>query len=77
MRNGQHVRIRPTSRFAGQFQLGPDAEGIVLCQYEVLSRGPTAPKKIDVRFPEGRTFWGVPAEAFEEIGEERVLERQG
>lgn len=70
MKTGQTVRIRPTSPVAGQYQIQPEARGVVLCQYEVLSRGASAATRLDVRLPGGRVIWGVPADAFEEIENE-------
>jgi len=75
MRTGQHVRVRPTSPLASQFKLQPDAEGVVLCQYQVLARGPKCPERIDVRLAEGRVIWGVPADAFEAV--ECEMEKAG
>ncbi len=71
MKTGQFVRIRPTSPLARQFRFDADAQGVVLCQYKVLAKGPSCPERLDVQLPNGRVAWGVPADAFEAIDETR------
>lgn len=69
MKNGQIVRIRPSSPVAVQYQLQPETECVVLCHYEVLSRGAASAMRMDIQVAEGRVIWGVPADAFEEVVE--------
>jgi hypothetical protein len=75
MRIGQHVRVRHASPLAIQYRIQPDAQGVVLCQYQVLARGAKSPQRLDIRLTEGRVIWGVPADAFEAI--ECEMEKAG
>ena len=67
MKAGQTVRVRPASRLASEWNLQPDAEGTVLCQYKILAGCAGSVERIDVRFPENRTIWGAVAQEFQEV----------
>lgn len=72
MKAGQTVRVKPASRLASEWNLRPDAEGTVLCQYRILSGCAGSVERIDVRFPENRTIWGAAAQEFLEVAETSV-----
>ena len=69
MKAGQTVRVRPASRLSSEWNLRPDAEGTVLCQYQILASCAGSGERIDVRFPENRTIWGAAAQEFQEVSE--------
>jgi hypothetical protein len=66
---GQQVRLRATSPLARQWNIAPEAEGTVICCYELLGRAAGAPERLDVRFGPRKVLWGAPAIEFEPIGE--------
>ncbi len=68
MRNGQHVRVKPSAPALDHYRLPPDAEGVVLCQYRVLSGLTPAAERVDVQFGPDRVIWGLPATLLEEVG---------
>jgi hypothetical protein len=69
MNVGQKVRVRPTSRFARDWKIPQDAQGLVTCKYRLLKESQDAPDRLDVRFGQRLMIWGAPAEAFEPIAE--------
>ena len=74
MKAGQTVRVKPASPLASEWNLQPDAEGMVLCRYQMLSGCSGSIERIDVRFPENRTIWGAAAREFLEVtGESGVV----
>ena len=67
---GQRVRIRAASPICKRDGVPPDAVGTVLCSYRVRSR-PGSPERLDVRFSNATVMWGVAANEFEAIEENR------
>jgi hypothetical protein len=68
METGQRIRLRPNSRAAREWKIPPEAEGTVLCRYQVANRSGKS-DRLDVRFGPRTVIWGAPAVEFEEIRE--------
>ncbi len=71
MKYGQHVRVKPSATALDHYRLTPDAKGVVLCRYKVLSSGNRTAERVDVRFGADRVFWGLPATLLEEIDDNK------
>ena len=69
MKKGQRIRLRASARAARDWGVSVGAEGVVICQYELLAAGLTARECVDVKFSAGTIVWGAPVAAFEIIGE--------
>jgi hypothetical protein len=66
MITGQRIRLRPQSRLASEWSLPANAEGTLICHYQILA-GDLAPDRLDVRFNSRLVVWGAPAVEFEPI----------
>ena len=66
---GQRVRLRPRSRLAHEWNIPPEAEGTLICEYQVRARNFALPDRLDVRFSQKLVVWGAPAAEFETVGE--------
>ena len=75
MRKGQRIRLRASDRAARDWGVSVGAEGVVLCQYELLAAGLTARECVDVKFGASTIIWGAPATAFEVVGENNAQTR--
>ncbi len=69
MRKGQRIRFRASDRAARDWGISVGAEGVVLCQYQLLAGAANARECVDVKFGGGTIVWGAPVAAFEEISE--------
>jgi hypothetical protein len=66
MITGQRIRLRPQSRLAREWNIPNNAEGTLICRYQILARD-FAPDRLDVRFNSRLVVWGAPAAEFEPI----------
>lgn len=69
MKKGQRIRLRASDRAARDWGVSVGAEGVVICQYELLAAGLTTRECVDVKFGSDTIVWGAPATAFEVVGE--------
>ena len=67
MRVGEKVRMRPASPAAREWDLSTPLEGVVLCQYRILSLGARQPDRVDVKLTTGNIVWGGAAADFEAL----------
>jgi hypothetical protein len=66
MITGQRIRLRAQSRLAREWNLPNNAQGTLICRYQILARD-LAPDRLDVRFNSRLVVWGAPAAEFEPI----------
>ena len=68
---GQRIRLRAQSRLAREWDIPPEAEGTLICEYQVRARNFEAGDRLDVRFNKSLVVWGAPASEFETVDETR------
>jgi hypothetical protein len=69
MQKGQRIRLRASDRAARDWGVSVGAEGVVICQYELLAAGIAARECVDVKFGADTIVWGAPVAAFEIVNE--------
>jgi hypothetical protein len=67
MKVGQRVRFKSTSSAARYWKIPHDAQGTVMCSYQLLTSNRATAARLDVRFTPQIVIWGGAAEDFEEI----------
>ena len=67
MKVGQRVRFKSTSSAARYWKIPHDAQGTVMCSYQLLTSNRATADRLDVRFTPQIVIWGGAAEDFEEI----------
>lgn len=67
MQAGQKVRFKAASPLLQRLSLPPDAQGAVLCAYQLLRGAGTDSRRVDVRFGPGLIVWGAPDDQFETV----------
>lgn len=67
MKVGQRVRFKSTSSAARYWKIPHDAQGMVMCSYQLLTSNRATADRLDVRFTPQIVIWGGAAEDFEEI----------
>ena len=67
MKVGQRVRFKSTSSAARYWKIPHDAQGTVMCSYQLLTSYRATADRLDVRFTPQIVIWGGAAEDFEEI----------
>ena len=68
MQTGQKVRFKAASPLSVDFKIPRDAQGAVLCSYQLL-RGENKTHRLDVRFGPQLVIWGAPDDQFETVEE--------
>ncbi len=61
MKVGQRVRFKSTSSAARYWKIPHDAQGTVMCSYQLLASNRAAPDRLDVHFTPQLVIWGGAA----------------
>ncbi len=69
MKKGQKIRLKASARAARDWGVPTGSEGVVLCEYRLVTRAAPPKECVDVQFGSGAIIWGAPSAVFEEISE--------